>query len=116
MLSSCAAMTRARAAVAGAGAAIVWAASEPLVRRLLQTSYSDVRLVGFPRHVANGALFGLAYGELRRRRDVPAVAAAMVEHVALWPVLGLFDRAALRSPRAFASSGVCHLIFGAALG
>ena len=109
-------MGRVRAAAAGAGAALVWAAAEPGVRRLLQTNFSDVRLVGLPVHVANGALFGVAYGELRSRRAVSPVVAALAEHVALWPALAVFDRAAVRDPRAFASSGLCHAIFGVALG
>ena len=109
-------MSRVRAAAAGAGAALVWAAAEPGVRRLVGTNYSDLRLVGLPVHVANGALFGVVYSEIRSRRKVPAVAAALAEHVALWPALAFLDRAAVRDPRAFASSGICHAIFGLALG
>jgi ribose/xylose/arabinose/galactoside ABC-type transport system permease subunit len=109
-------MRRVRAAAAGAGAALVWAAAEPAVRRLVGTDYSDIRLVGLPLHVANGALFGVAYGELRSRREVSPVVAALAEHVTLWPALAVLDRAAVRDPRAFASSGLCHAIFGVALG
>lgn len=108
-------MGRVRAAAAGAGAALVWAAAEPAVRRLFRTDFSDVRLVGLPVHVANGALFGVAYDELRARRDVPAVVAALAEHVTLWPALAVFDPDTARDPRAFGSSGVCHAIFGVAL-
>jgi len=94
----------------------VWAACEPAIRRVLRTSYSDTRLVGLPLHLANGALFALAYRELQRRRNAPAVAAALAEHVALWPLVGLFDRAAARDPRAFAGSAAGHAVFGAVLG
>jgi hypothetical protein len=105
-----------RAAAAGAAAALAWAAFDPLSRRLFATKYSDVRLVGLPLHIANGALFGVAYRELRRRRPVPAAAAALAEHVAVWPLLGLFDRRAVSDPRAFASSAAGHAVFGVVLG
>lgn len=106
----------AHAAGAGAAAALAWAACEPPIRRALRTSYSDVRLVGLPLHLLNGAAFALAYRWLRRRRDVPAVAAALSEHVALWPFVALFDRRAARDPRAFVSSAAGHAFFGAVLG
>ena len=105
----------ARAALAGAGAALVWAAFEPFGRRLVRTTYSDVALVGLPVHVANGALFGIAYDELLRRRGVGTVTAALAEHVALWPLVGVFHPRAARDPRAFASSGLSHAVFGLAL-
>jgi hypothetical protein len=35
-----------RGATAGAAAAAVWAAGDPLLRRLAGTPYSDVRLLG----------------------------------------------------------------------
>lgn len=98
-------------AVAGAAAALVWAAADPLTRRAVRTDYSDVRLVGLPLHVANGALFGVVQSRLR----INAVALALVEHVALWPLLGLFDRDAVKDPRAFAKSGADHALFGAVL-
>jgi hypothetical protein len=110
------AASRRRSAVAGAAAALTWAAAEPEIQRVLRTQYSDVGLVGLPMHLANGAAFALAYREPRRRRDVPAVAAALAEHVALWPLVALFDRGAARDPRAFASSAVGHALFGAVLG
>ena len=105
----------ARTAAAGAVASLVWAAVEPPVRRAFGTEYSDVRFVGLTLHVANGAVFALAYRELRRRRRVPALAAALVEHVALWPVVALVDRDG-RDPRAFVSSGIGHAVFGVVLG
>jgi hypothetical protein len=131
--------TRTRSAVAGAAAAIVWAALEPLDRRLVRNDYSDVALlgkavtrsrawpvVGLAMHAANGAAFGLAYHELRRRRDVGAVQMAMVEHLTLFPLGYFVDR---RHPargqagvervfgaRAFAQATWRHLLFGAVLG
>jgi hypothetical protein len=117
----------------------VWAAAEPIDRRLLRNDDSDVALlgkavtrsrawpvVGLAMHAANGAVFGLAYHELRRRRDVSAVRLAMVEHVALFPLGAIVDR---RHPargeagvqqvfgaRAFAQATWRHVLFGAVLG
>ena len=125
--------------MAGACAAVVWAAVEPLDRRLLRNDYSDVALlgkavtrsrawpvVGLAVHAANGAVFGLAYHELRRRRDVSAIRLAMAEHLALVP-LGLAvdrrhparGRAGLESvfgAKAFAQATWRHFLFGAVLG
>jgi hypothetical protein len=95
-------------ALAGATAAVVWAAAEPLTRRLFRTDYSDVRLVGLPLHVANGAAFGVIDSRVRIN---PLVFAAL-EHVALWPLVAVFDRDAVKDPRAFAKSGTEHLLFG----
>jgi hypothetical protein len=63
--------TSLRGAAAGVIAAAAWAASEPALRRLARTPYSDVRLlgravtrgrgwpmVGVALHLVNGALFG----------------------------------------------------------
>lgn len=124
-------MSRTRAALAGAAAASLWALQEPLDRRVLGVDYSDPRLLGRlagrgPRaglviHVANGALFGLAFEELRRRtRAEPrrlALGLALAEHVALWPLIGVVEsRELATSPRAFAQATWRHVLFGAALG
>jgi hypothetical protein len=131
--------TRTRSAAAGACAAVVWAAAEPIDRRLLRNDYSDVALlgkavtrsrawpvVGLAMHAANGAVFGLAYHEIRRRRDVSAVGLALTEHLALFPLGFLVDRrhpargqAGVRrvfGARAFAQATWRHLLFGAVLG
>jgi hypothetical protein len=115
--------SRARAAAVGAGAALVWGALEPLDRRLFRCDYSDVELLGrgsrgrgFALHALNGAVFGVVFHELRKRRPVSAVGLALAEHVALWPLIGLFDRELVASPRAFAQSTVRHAMFGALLG
>ena len=131
--------SRTRSAAAGACAAVVWAAAEPIDRKLLRNDYSDVALlgkavtrsrvwpvIGLAMHAANGAVFGLAYHELRRRRDTSAVRLAIMEHVALFPIGAIVDRrhpargqAGVRNvfgARAFAQATWRHLLFGAVLG
>jgi hypothetical protein len=98
-------------ALAGATAALVWAAAEPLTRRVFRTGYSDVRLVGLPLHLGNGAAFGVVHSRIR----INPLAFALLEHVTLWPLVGLFDREAVKDPRAFAKSGVEHALFGVVL-
>ncbi len=134
---------RLRAAAAGATAAMVWAALEPLDRRLFGCDYSDVALLGkavsrrhwlvagLTIHALNGAAFGLAFDIARRRIPVPqrrlALAAALAEHVALYPLCFFVDRyhpahgepgipPLLRNPRAFAQATLRHGIFGLVLG
>ena len=136
-------MTYGRAAAAGALATLVWAAAEPLDKRLLRHDYADVALlgkaatrsrawpvVGTAAHAVNGALFGLAFAAAGRRLDVPArrlaVAMALVEHAALFPLGAVVDRrhpargtpglAPLFSKRAFAQATIRHLLFGVVLG
>jgi hypothetical protein len=131
--------SRTRSAAAGACAAVVWAAAEPLDRRLARNDYSDVALlgkavtrsrawpvVGLAMHAANGAVFGLAYHELRKRRDVSALRLAMIEHVTLFPLGWIVDRrhpargqAGVRcvfGARAFVQATWRHALFGAVLG
>ena len=131
--------SRIRSVTAGACAAVVWAAAEPIDRRLLGNDYSDVALlgkavtrtrawpaVGLALHAANGAVFGLAYHELRRRRGVSAVRLALVEHVTLFPLGALVDRhhpargqagvQRVFGARAFAQATWRHLLFGTVLG
>jgi hypothetical protein len=131
-------VTRGRAARAGAVAALVWAAAEPLDRRLLRHDYSDVALLGklvtrsrawpvagLALHAANGAAFGLAYRELRRHARVRALPLALTEHVALFPFGALADRfhparreaglAPLFSPVGFVQATWRHALFGAVL-
>jgi len=137
-------MSRLRSAAAGAVAATVWGLAEPLDQRLLRCDYSDVavlgkavtrgpgwRLAGFALHAVNGAVFGLAVEELRRRVPVPprrlAVAMALAEHSALYPLCAVIDRyhpargepgipPLLTNPRAFAQATWRHLLFGTVLG
>jgi hypothetical protein len=133
-----------RAAAAGAAAAAVWALQEPLDSRVARCDYSDVALLGkavtrgrgwpvagLAVHVANGALFGLAYARARDALPVEprrlALAMALAEHVALFPLVGLVDRfhpargepgipRLARSPRAFALATWRHALFGIVLG
>jgi hypothetical protein len=118
---------RTRAAAAGAVAAAVWGLQEPLDQRVFGCSYSDVLFLGrgrpalgFALHLANGALFGLAFDAVRQRIDVDerrlALALALGEHTALWPFIGLVDRRLLTSPRAFAQATYRHALFGMLLG
>lgn len=102
--------------MAGSTAAAVWALVEPLDRRLFRSDYSDVRLVGLPVHLVNGALFGVAYDAARRRFGVSAVTLALVEHTLLWPLLGVVRPEVARSPVAFVQGVARHLLFGAVLG
>jgi hypothetical protein len=118
---------RPRAALAGAAAATVWGLLEPLDQRVFRCDYSDVQLVGFGKrgrgfavHALNGAIFGIAYDEVRRRARTNsaqlAVALALAEHTLLWPLIALADKDLARSPRAFAQGAWRHALFGFVLG
>jgi hypothetical protein len=136
--------SRTRAAAAGAAAAVAWGLLEPLDRRLLRSDYSDVavlgkavtrgpawRPLGFVMHAANGAGFGLAFDETRRRTGLPArplaLGMALAEHVALYPLSWFVDRyhpargeegvpPLLANPRAFVQATWRHAVFGVLLG
>ena len=125
-------------------AATVWGLLEPADERLFRYDYSDIavlgkavtrgphwRLAGFALHAANGAAFGLAYHEVRRRlRANPrrlALGLALAEHLTLYPLCYFIDRyhpargeagipPLLRNPRAFAQATWRHALFGAVLG
>ena len=131
-------------AVAGAVAASVWSLLEPVDRRLLRCDYSDVLLLGktftrgrlawplgFAIHAANGALFGLAFDQVRRRvpyrKESVAIAMALGEHFALYPFSYFVDRyhpargqagipPLFTNARAFAQATLRHALFGALLG
>jgi hypothetical protein len=135
---------RVQAAAAGAGAAAIWALQEPLDQRVLGCDYSDVavlgkgvtrgpswRRAGLAMHLANGALFGLAFHEARQRVPVSgrklALGMALAEHVGLYPLCYFVDRyhpargepgipPLLTNPRAFAQATWRHALFGLALG
>jgi hypothetical protein len=132
-------MSRRRSACAGALAATAWAALEPLDQRIFRSDYSDVALLGklatrgrhwrpagLALHAANGAFFGLAYHEARRRRGWSALRLALLEHVALYPLSALVDRhhpargtpgvPKLMTLRPFAQATVRHAVFGVLLG
>jgi len=131
-----------RGALAGAVAAGVWAAQQPLDVRVFGVAYDDTELlgkavtrraawplVGAAVHVANGALFGAVYANVAPRVPLPSwsrgPAAAMAEHVATWPLVGLADRfhparadmpRLAGNPAAFAQATWRHLLFGVVLG
>jgi hypothetical protein len=130
-------------ALAGAAAALLWAAQQPLDKRLFGSGYDDVELLGklvtrdssWPLagaalHVYNGAIFGAVYSQARPFIPGPAsgrgVLAAFAEHAALWPLL---VRASDRyhparddlppltgNRRAFAQATWRHVLFGVVLG
>lgn len=129
-----------RGAAAGAAAAAAWTASEPLLRRLCGTTYSNARLLGrfatrgsawpvagVALHVVNGAAFGAAFDRLGFRGVKAGILAAEVENTLAWPAMAIVDRThpdrrdgtwppLVRSPRVAAQEVVGHAIFGAVLG
>jgi hypothetical protein len=131
---------RVRSALAGVAAAAAWAGAEPLLRRLFRTPYSDVRLLGrvvttgraWPAagtamHLANGAVFGLAWDRLGGGGWKRGIVVAQLENLALWPAMVIVDRyhpdrrsgvlpPLLRNGRVFAYEVTTHAVFGAVLG
>lgn len=137
-------LSRSHAALAGAAAATVWALVEPLDQRVFRFPYSDVALlgkaltrgrawrpVGLALHAGNGAVAGLVFRDADRRiggsRRRNALAFAIVEHLALYPLTLLTDRfhpargepdlpPLSHSRRAFAQATFRHTLFGVVLG
>lgn len=135
---------RARDAAAGGVAAALWALQEPVDRRVFRCDYSDVAVLGkavtggrgwwvagAALHVANGMAFGVAFHEVRRRRALDpralAIAMALGEHLALYPLGAVVDRfhprrgspgipPLLTNGRAFAQATWRHALFGVVLG
>ena len=131
-----------RGAVCGAVAAAVWAIQQPLDKLLFSSRYDDIEILGravtsgdgwYPAglalHMQNGALFGAFYANLAPVLPLqPALrgpAAALAEHLLLWPLGGVADRihpARGDMPvlggnrRAFAQATWRHLLFGLVLG
>jgi hypothetical protein len=133
--------TTLRGAASGAVAAAVWAAQQPLDKHVFGSRYDDVELlgsavtsgrwypVGLAIHLGNGAVFGAAYANVRSSLPLPAAlrgpAAALFEHVALWPLGRVSDHvhpARDRLPHltgnraAFLQAAWRHLLFGLVLG
>ncbi len=128
-------------AIAGAAAAGLWAAQEPLDKRVFGSDYSDVELLGklvtrgpawpvagVAFHLANGAAFGAVYALVRPLVPAPpivtGVVAALGEHLALWPLGRVADRMhpareelepLTGNRRAFAQATWRHLLFGVTL-
>jgi hypothetical protein len=132
----------ARGALAGAVAAGVWAAQQPLDMKVFGVRYDDTellgkavtrgrgwRVVGLAMHLANGAVFGAVYANVARRVPVPSwlrgPAAGLGEHVVSWPGMLVTDRihparddlpTLGTSAAAFAQATWRHLLFGTVLG
>lgn len=133
-----------RAAAAGAAAAAIWGLQEAVDKRIIGCDYSDVAVLGksltngrgwwpagFAVHLANGALFGLAYHEARRRwparPSTLGVGLAVGEHVAFYPLCYFVDRfhprrgapgvpPLLKNHKAFIQATSRHAVFGLVLG
>jgi hypothetical protein len=133
-----------QSALAGVLAATAWGLLEPIDKRLFRYGYSDIavlgkaltrgplwRPLGFAVHAANGAAFGLAFHEARRRLDADprrlALGMAVSEHLVLFPLSWLVDRyhpargedglpPIVTSGRAFGQATTRHVLFGALLG
>jgi hypothetical protein len=130
-----------RGALAGGVAAAVWAAQQPLDKRVFGIDYDDADLLGrfvapgrpgyvagLALHITNGAAFGALYASARPALPLPAVlrgpAAGLVEHLATWPATLLLDRVPAWEPlprlwgnwAAFGQATWRHLLFGTVLG
>jgi hypothetical protein len=131
-----------RGAAAGGLAAALWAGQQPLDKRVFDSGYDDVELLGklvtrgpqwraagFALHVQNGFLFGAAYAQVKPFIPGPpvlrGVVAGLAEHVALWPLGRLSDRyhpargdleTLGGNWRAFGQAAWRHALFGAVLG
>jgi hypothetical protein len=131
-----------RGGVAGAVATVAMTLEQPLDKRLFDCEYDDVEIlgklvtrgdhwrpIGFALHVQNGAFLGAAYARVKPSLQGPAVlrglSAALIEHVAAWPLTVVFDRyhpareqlpKLATNPRAFGQATVRHAVFGIVLG
>jgi hypothetical protein len=134
--------TNLRGGIAGAVATVVMTLEQPLDKRLFNSKYDDVEIlgklvtrgdywrpIGFALHVQNGAFLGAAYARLKPSLRGPAVLrgllAALIEHVAAWPLTVVFDRyhpareelpKLATNPRAFGQGTIRHAVFGIVLG
>ena len=134
--------TSLRAGVAGAVATAVMTLEQPLDKRLFDSRYDDVEIlgklltrgdhwrpIGVVVHVQNGAIFGVGYARLKPFLPGPAVVrgllGGLILHVAAWPLTVVFDRyhparkdlpklAANR--RAFGQATIRHVVYGVVLG
>jgi hypothetical protein len=134
--------TSVRAGIAGAVATVAMTLEQSLDKRLLNSRYDDVevlgklvtrgdhwRPIGVVLHVQNGAIFGVAYARLKPSLPGPPVVrgllVGLIEHVAAWPLTLVFDRyhpareelpKLATNPRAFAQATIRHAVFGIVLG
>ena len=132
-----------RGALAGAVAAGVWAAQQPLDKRVFGVAYDDTellgrlvtqrtvpaRVIGTAMHLANGALFGAVYANVAPRLPLPSwargPAAALAENFATWPLAAVsyrFHPGREALPQLAGNRGALaqatwrHLLFGVVLG
>jgi hypothetical protein len=131
-----------RGAASGVIAAAVWAAQQPLDKRVFGCDYDDVEMLGrlvvddehyyapgLSLHLLNGGLFGAVYSlvapSLRGPAWLRGSALALAENTALWPLISLMDRyhpahavmpKLSGSRRALYQASWRHLLFGAVLG
>ena len=136
------ARTSLRGGVAGAVATALMTLEQPLDKRLFDSNYDDVEIlgklvtrgddwqpIGFVLHVQNGAILGAAYARLKPSLPgsplLRGLLAGLIEHVATWPLVALVDRyhPARRelpklagNPRAFGQATIRHAVFGVVLG
>jgi hypothetical protein len=129
-------------ALAGGLAAALWAAQQPLDKRVFGSDYDDLEIlgkavtrgdewpfVGLALHMVNGAVFGAVYAQLRPFLLGPAplrgLTAALAQNMAFWPLGAVSDRHHPASKdlvplagnrRAFAQATWRHALFGLALG
>ena len=134
--------TALRGGVAGAVATVVMTLEQPLDKRLFDSRYDDVEIlgklvtrgddwqpIGFALHVQNGAILGAGYARLKPSLPGPAVLsgllAGLIEHAATWPLTVLVDRyhparkelpKLATNPRAFGQATIRHAVFGFVLG
>ena len=132
----------ANGALAGAVGAALWAAQQPLDKRLFDSDYDDLELLGklvtrdssWPLagaalHLYNGMIFGAVYSQTRAFLPGPAptrgVLAALGEHVGTWPLTRVADRyhpargdlpRLWGNRRAFLQATWRHALFGIVLG
>jgi hypothetical protein len=131
-----------RGAFAGAVAAGVWLAQQPLDKPIFGVDYDDSELlgkaitrgrawpvVGAVMHLGNGALMGAAYATVAPRLPLPSWTrgplVALAEHLATWPLTLAVDRVhparddfprLAANGRAFAQAAWRHLVFGIVMG
>jgi hypothetical protein len=129
-----------RAAAAGMTAAAVCVAVEPVWRRTFGGPHRELRLVGrllapepawkpvgLAVHLANGAMFGVAFDRLGGRGARQAVIATQLENAVLWPAMLIVDRVhpdvrngdwppLARDRRVAAQEVASHAVFGVVLG
>ena len=134
-------MTRnVRGGIAGAVAATLWTAADPVLERAFGTPYADAKLLGpfitegsleplanAATHAAGGFAFGYLFTRLGGRGVKNGVVAALAENTLFWPGLAVFDRIhpkrrrgewppLVSNPRVFAQATTGHVLFGVLLG